>query len=72
MKALDRAGNEIDEELWGLSAGTFQHELDHLDGLLFTDRVQDPASLTTWDNFERFHKEAFVKRVEALVARFGA
>ena len=39
----------------GLTAGTFQHELDHLDGMLFLDRVTDPATLTTWEQFERFH-----------------
>ncbi len=72
LEALDGNGMEIDRELWGLSAGTFQHELDHLDGLLFTDRVVDPASFTTWENFDLHHKAAFVQRVEALVSRFGA
>ena len=30
------------ERFGGLSAGTMQHELDHLDGILFPDRVEDP------------------------------
>ena len=38
----------------GLTAGTFQHEVDHLDGVLFVDRVADPRTLTTWEQFERF------------------
>jgi peptide deformylase len=50
----------------GLTAGTFQHEVDHLNGIMFMDRVTDPHSFMTWDSFERFHKEAFVARVRDL------
>jgi len=72
VKAWDRHGDAIDEEVWGLSAGTYQHETDHLFGRLFLDRVRDPQTLSTWDNFQAHHKAAFVARVEALVARFGS
>ncbi|HZQ26214.1 MAG TPA: peptide deformylase [Acidimicrobiales bacterium] len=72
VRALDRHGAPIDRVVEGLSAGTFQHELDHLDGVLFVDRVTDPHTLATWDEFDRRHREAFVHRVEALVARFGS
>ena len=43
LRYLDRDGAEHDEVRRGLTAGTFQHELDHLDGALFVDRVSDPA-----------------------------
>src|SRR5690606_14567882 len=72
VRAWDRYGEPIDRIVRGLSAGTFQHEVDHLYGKLFLDRVEDPRTLCTWANFERYHKDAFVKRVEALVARFGS
>ncbi|MFO7157030.1 MAG: peptide deformylase [Pseudomonadota bacterium] len=72
VRAWDRYGQEIDQVVRGLSAGTFQHEVDHLDGKLFLDRVEDPRTLCTWANFERYHKAAFVERVQALVARFGS
>ena len=72
VRALDREGAPIDRELWGLSAGTYQHEVDHLDGALFVDRVTDPQTLCTWAMFEAHHREPFVARVEALVARYGA
>jgi peptide deformylase len=72
VQAWDRHGNEIDEEVRGLKAATYQHEVDHLDGLLFLDRVQDPRSLATWDSFNEFHKEAFVERVTALVTKHGS
>ena len=72
LRALDRHGEPIEKEVWGLSAGTFQHECDHLDGQLFVDRVQDTKTLCTWAAFEKFHKAAFVERVEKLTQRFGA
>jgi peptide deformylase len=72
VQAWDRHGNEIDEEVRGLKACTYQHEVDHLDGLLFLDKVLDAATLATWDSFNEFHKEAFVERVTALVAKHGS
>ncbi|MGD0528957.1 MAG: peptide deformylase [Polyangiaceae bacterium] len=70
--AWDRRGKDLEFEVRGLTAGTFQHELDHLDGRLFVDGVVDTRSLCTWTDFERFHREAFVERAKALVARFGS
>ena len=72
VKALDRHGKPIDMEIKGLTAGTFQHEVDHLDGKLFLDRVSDTTTLCTWADFDRFQKEAFVARAKALVAKFGS
>ncbi|HVH44553.1 MAG TPA: peptide deformylase [Labilithrix sp.] len=72
VRAWDRAGNDLDFEVKGLTAGTFQHELDHLDGKVFVDRVEDTRSLATWADFERFHMAGFVERAKALVARYGA
>lgn len=71
VEAWDRFANPLSFEVKGLSAGTYQHEVDHLDGLLFVDRVKDTRSLATWADFDRFHKAAFVERATALVARFG-
>lgn len=72
VRFWNRNGSERDEIWRGLSAGTFQHECDHLDGLLFLDRVHDTRSLTTWDQFERFHRDDFVKRISAFVDRVGS
>ena len=71
VRRLDRDGAEHDEVRLGLTAGTFQHELDHLDGVLFLDRVRDPATFTTWEQFERHHRDAFVERARALNRRFS-
>jgi len=39
IKAYDLDGNPFERELTGLAAIAFQHELDHLDGILFVDRL---------------------------------
>ncbi len=72
LRYTDRDGEEHEEVRRGLTAGTFQHELDHLDGVLFLDRVADPATLTTWDAYERFHRAAFEERAESIVERMGS
>ena len=36
---LDRDGNRIEEEIEGLYAVCYQHELDHLNGVLFIDHL---------------------------------
>ena len=70
VRYLDRDGAEHVEERRGLTAGTFQHEVDHLDGVLFLDRVRDPSTFTTWEQFDRHHRAAFEAHARALVERF--
>jgi len=48
VKALNRKGREVRLEAEGLLARILQHEMDHLDGILFTDkalRLVDPEEL---------------------------
>jgi len=72
VKAWDRHGNDIDEVVHGLKAGTYQHEVDHLLGKIFVDRVTDPTTFATWTEFDRHHKPAFVERITQLVAKVGS
>ena len=72
VRYLDRDGHPHDEVKRGLTAGTFQHECDHLDGVLFLDRVDDPTTFTTWESFERFGRAAFVERITRFVERVGS
>jgi peptide deformylase len=72
VRYLDRDGNAHVEERRGLTAGTFQHELDHLDGVLFLDRVRDPSTFATWEQFDRHGREEFEARARAIVARLGS
>lgn len=39
VEGRDRKGQPIREEAQGLMARVFQHEIDHLDGILFLDRL---------------------------------
>ncbi len=43
VKALDRAGKPLTINADELFAVVLQHEIDHLDGILFVDRVTDPS-----------------------------
>jgi peptide deformylase len=38
-------------------ATVFQHELDHLDGVLYVDKVADPAKLAFIEEYQRYHFE---------------
>jgi len=69
VHSVDRFGRPQETVAHGLSAGTFQHEVDHLDGVLFLDRVTDPRSFSTWEQFERHHRDAFLARVAAWTRR---
>jgi peptide deformylase len=59
---FDRNSEPSEIVVEGLTAGTFQHEVDHLDGVLFVDRA-DPRSLSTWEQFERHGMARFLERV---------
>jgi peptide deformylase len=39
LKGIDREGREVEIEASGLGARAFAHEIDHLDGILFVDRI---------------------------------
>ncbi len=68
---LDREGNQHVEVKRGLTAGTFQHEIDHLDGNLIVDRI-DPRTMATWEQFELHQRDGFVERITRFVDRFGS
>ncbi len=40
VKGLDRDGNEVLMDAEGYLAVVFQHEIDHLDGILYTDKAK--------------------------------
>ena len=72
VRSFDEHGARRDDIKRGLTAGTFQHECDHLDGVLFLDRVDDPTTFTTWAQFARFGRDEFVERITAFVDRVGS
>lgn len=44
VKGLDEQGRPVRYKAEGYLARAFQHELDHLDGVLYTDRLTDPGT----------------------------
>ncbi len=39
----------------GFLATVLQHELDHLDGILYVDRIQDPTRFSFIEEYQRYH-----------------
>ena len=54
VKALDRDGRKVELALKNFAARVAQHETDHLDGVLFFDRMKSMQSLTFLDEYSRF------------------
>jgi peptide deformylase len=57
VQALDRHGEPVDFEASGLFSVCIQHELDHLIGKVFLDRMSELSSLTQLEEFDRFWKQ---------------
>jgi len=72
VAGYDRDGAYQSFELRGYSAATFQHEHDHLDGILFPHRVTDAKTFCSWSTFAQYRQQAFAERVQALVEQWGA
>ncbi len=54
VRALDRRGRPVELRAAGFTARVIQHETDHLDGVLFFDRMRSFESLTFLDEFGRY------------------
>ena len=54
VKAYDRRGRRISIHARGFTARVIQHETDHLDGVLFLDRMPSLATLTYIEEFGRY------------------
>jgi len=54
VKAYDRKGRRITMRARGFTARVIQHETDHLDGVLFFDRMESLETLTFLDEFGRY------------------
>jgi peptide deformylase len=54
LKAIDESGKPILQHASGLLAHIFQHEVDHLEGILFVDKA---LSVEPWEEFKKRNKE---------------
>lgn len=58
VRFTDRGGNDVTETFAGYLARVVQHELDHLDGKVFLDRMTSKASLSTIANWQQFGRNS--------------
>ncbi len=58
VRYFDREGNSFTEEFTGFRARIFQHEIDHLDGIRFPDRLGADGSLHWVEEDERIQYRA--------------
>jgi peptide deformylase len=63
VNAFDLNGQELKMELSGLFARAVQHELDHLDGILFIDRLSPTRELEIKDALADFEAQ-FASQLE--------
>lgn len=70
VQGLGHDGAPLDFEVRGISAGVFQHEYDHLEGILFTDRVEDTKSYCTVDEFQNRYQNEYRRVIDELTARY--
>ena len=54
LKAYDRDGGRIEKRATGFEAVVLQHEIDHLNGKVFLDRMEDLTKLAYQEEFEEF------------------
>jgi peptide deformylase len=60
MEGLDHNGQKLIIEAEGFLATVLQHEIEHLDGIIFTDRVKDKSLLREVTRKEEEEKKEFL------------
>ena len=68
VNAFDLVGNELMLELDGLFARAFQHEVDHLDGVLFIDRLSETSVADIKESLEDFELDFKSRREQGEIA----
>ncbi len=58
MRAFDLAGNEVELRATGLLARCWQHEIDHLDGILIIDKMSQMSRLKNRARIKSMEKAA--------------
>jgi peptide deformylase len=71
LEASDRDGTRYRREATGLKARAIQHEIDHLDGILFLDHLSLMRRQMLMSRWRREHKDdtSFVKEVQPAAER---
>jgi peptide deformylase len=71
VEALDQDGRPFRKEVGGLVARAIQHEIDHLDGIMFFDHLSPLKRQTLLKRWRKEHKDdaSYLKDVEPEASR---
>lgn len=74
VRYLDEHGDSHEKDFEGLLAHVLQHETDHLNGVLFTERIKDPTTLMMVSEYKKhiLPKERAAAKATAARARRSA
>ncbi len=71
LDAWDRKGNIISEDIYGYKAIVYQHEIDHLNGIIFTDLVKDKRSIVTYKNYQKYFSKLYELEICDLLKKYN-
>lgn len=71
VHAFDLSGNEVRATLTGMPARIIQHEFDHLEGVLFTDRMSETGRMSVQPTLQLFEEEFDSRRSRGEVPPDG-
>ncbi|MEM8863276.1 MAG: peptide deformylase [Chloroflexota bacterium] len=66
VQFLDRRGKKQKLRLKGWPARIVQHEVDHLDGVMYTDKLTDPENFWTEEEYDQILEEARAQDAEKI------
>ncbi len=70
VQCWDRLGEQLDMDYLGLAAVIVSHECDHLQGVLFPERVTDPKTFCTWEMYDRELRASETEKWQQLQSQF--
>lgn len=71
VQGYNRDAEKVDFEIRGVSAGIFQHEDDHLNGVLYTDKLTDTKTLCTVEEFSTRYEKKYKEMVVNVEQAYG-
>lgn len=71
VRGLDRHGRKFRKRFDDWTARIFQHEIDHLHGVLYIDKLTSPENIWTEEEFEKMREERLAERGEEHEAMVG-
>ena len=68
VEYYDENKNFVSKNISGFPAIVYQHEIDHLDGLLFTDKVFNNKTLVSNFNYVKYYEKKYLQDIKKRFA----